>query len=89
MRIPVLASQAATLTENAEPVTDAIFETNRPICLGSSENLNQSDAFSRKNESIGFVKSKIPKTDANESCQPASKRPVGFINSNTIAASAS
>ncbi len=48
--------------------------------------LNQSVTFSYMKSSIRPVKSIIPSTDANDSCQPASKTWVGLISSRIIAA---
>ena len=86
--MPAPASQAARPTENNLNKYGPGLETMRKKGLAFDFSLNQlwSVIFSYKKKWIRWAKSKIPSTEANDSCQPASNRDVGLMSKRIIAA---
>ena len=89
--MPVLASQAAKLTENAFSISEpshAIMRANRFV-FGISGTHSWPVIFSYRKKLILSVRSKTPSTAANDNCQLGSNNSVGLVSSSIIAANES
>ena len=86
--MPAPPTQAARPTENRLSKYGPGFEITRKnsfvFKIFSIQRL--SAIFPYRMLSIRFVKSIIPRTEANDNCQPASNKPVGLMSSSIIAA---
>ena len=89
--MPAPPSQAARPMENNLSIYGPGFAIMRKNSLLFMASLAQglSVIISYRKKCILVVKRRIPRTDANDSCHPASNNPVGLMSKRTIAANES